>query len=236
MSDPSHLHAIAFKGERLASRRLAQRNSISLSAALQVTLEHVAGPKGLAGLIAERLAVQAADLARSAEKSEARARALAMRQQRHDGPTTPWRAWFDGSAHPNPGRCGIGALLVGPAGERIEISQPAGYGNSSDAEYLALIALLRAAVHAGAHDLTVYGDSQVVINDVAAPAPSQSGALRALRDTAVALLAQLDGVSLRWIPRRRNPEADALSQRAVALWIGEADRSAFADHAMLPDE
>lgn len=222
MIDPSRLHAVAYKGERLASRKLAQRTSISLAAALQATLAQVAGPKGLASLVTERLAVQAADLARGAVRSEARAKALALRQQRHDGPATPWRAWFDGSAHPNPGRCGVGALLVGPAGERIEISRPAGYGNSSEAEYLALIALLEAAVGAGAHGLTVYGDSQVVINDIAAPAASQSGALRDLRNTAVALLAQLDGVALRWVPRRKNPEADALSQRAVAAWTGEA--------------
>ena len=221
MTDPSRLHAIAYKGERLASRRLAQRTNISLNAALQATLEQVAGPKGLALLVTERLAVQAAEDARITARSAARSRALAARQMRHDGPATPWRAWFDGSAHPNPGRCGIGALLVGPAGERIEIARPAGYGNSSEAEYLALIALLEAAVGVRAHGLTVYGDSQVVINDVGAAAPSQAQALRELRAQAVALIARIDGVALRWIPRRKNPEADALSQQAVAAWTGE---------------
>lgn len=223
MNDPSHLHAIAYKGERLTSRRLAQRTNISLSAALQATLEQVAGAKGLAMLVTERLAVQAAEDARAAARSQSRARALAQRQQRHDGPATPWRAWFDGSAHPNPGRCGIGALLVGPAGERIEITRPAGYGNSSEAEYLALIAALEAAVAAQAHGLTVYGDSQVVINDIGAPVQSQAPSLRELRTAAVALIAQLDGVALRWVPRRKNPEADALSQRAVAAWNGEPE-------------
>jgi ribonuclease HI len=221
MHDHSHLHAIAYKGERLASRRLAQRTNISLNEALRTTLEQVAGPKGLALLVAERLALQAAEAARAAARGAARARALAVRQQRHDGPVTPWRAWFDGSAHPNPGRCGIGGLLTGPAAERIEISRPAGYGNSSEAEYLALIAVLEAAVHADAGGLTVYGDSQVVINDVGAAADGRAPALRQLREAAVALIAQLDDVTLRWIPRHRNPEADALSQRAVAAWEGE---------------
>ena len=134
---------------------------------------------------------------------------------------TPWRAWFDGSAHPNPGRCGIGALLTGPGGERIEISRPAGYGNSSEAEYQALIALLETAVRAGANGMTVYGDSQVVINDVQAAPDGQAPVLGELRSKAVALIAQLEDVTLRWIPRRKNPEADALSQRAVAAWEGE---------------
>jgi ribonuclease HI len=58
---------------------------------------------------------------------------------------TAWRGWFDGSAHPNPGQIGIGALLCGPDGQRVEISRRAGHGSSSDAEYLALTALLEAA-------------------------------------------------------------------------------------------
>ena len=222
MNPPTHLHAIAYKAERLASRRLAQRSGIDLDDALRATLEQAAGPRGLAALVAERQAVQAAEAARAAARSAARASALAARQQRHDGPTTPWRAWFDGSAHPNPGRCGIGGLLTGPGAERIEVCRSAGYGNSSEAEYQALIAVLQTAVRAGAGSLTVYGDSQVVINDVGAAEASRAPSLHALRESAVALIAQLDQVALRWIPRHKNPEADALSQRAVANWVGEA--------------
>lgn len=221
MSDSSHLHALAYKGERLASRRLAQRTGISLHDALRATLEQVAGAAGLGQLLAERQALQAAEAERAGVRADARARALALRQQRHDGPVTPWRGWFDGSAHPNPGRCGVGALLTGPGGERIEISRPAGHGNSSEAEYQALIALLEAAVHAHANGLTVYGDSQVVINDVGAAPGGQAPVLGELRAKTVALIAKLDDVTLRWIPRHKNPEADALSQRAVAAWEGE---------------
>ncbi|MFL6658423.1 MAG: ribonuclease HI family protein [Massilia sp.] len=222
MNASSPLHAIAHKAERMASRKLAQRTGIDLDTALRTTLEQVAGARGLAHLVDERLAVQAAAVSRASVRADARAAALALRQQRQAGPVTPWRAWFDGSAHPNPGRCGIGALLTGPAGERMEVSLPAGYGNSSEAEYLALIAVLELAVAARASDLTVYGDSQVVINDVKAPPASRAASLQALRDQAVALLAQLDEVSLRWVPRHRNPEADALSQRAVSQWTENA--------------
>ncbi|MEJ7807107.1 MAG: reverse transcriptase-like protein, partial [Telluria sp.] len=113
-------------------------------------------------------------------------------------------------------RCGIGALLLGPGGERTAVSRAAGYGNSSEAEYLALIALLEAALVAGAHGLTLYGDSQVVINDVVQADANGAAALGALRAQAQALIARLDDVSLRWIPRHKNAEADALSQRAIA--------------------
>jgi ribonuclease HI len=145
---------------------------------------------------------------------EASATALARRKLRHDGPPTAWRAWFDGSAHPNPGACGIGALLTGPAGERIEIARAAGYGNSSEAEYRALIALLEAAVQAGAHGLTIYGDSKVVIDDLNGSDAAAAPSLGQLRQAALALTAQLRGFTLRWIPRHKNSEADALSQQA----------------------
>jgi ribonuclease HI len=125
-----------------------------------------------------------------------------------------WSAWFDGSARPNPGRCAIGALLTGPAGEMVEISRPAGYGDSSEAEYRALIALLETAIAYHARQLTVFGDSLVVVDDVNGPDHAAAPVLKAYRSAVHALLAQFDKVTLRWIPRHRNGAADALSQRA----------------------
>ena len=125
-----------------------------------------------------------------------------------------WRAWFDGSARPNPGRCAIGVLLSGPAGESVEISRLAGYGDSSEAEYRALIALLEAAIAHQLGQLSIFGDSLVVVDDVNGPDHAAAPALQAYRSAVHALLAQLDNVTLRWIPRHRNTAADALSQRA----------------------
>ncbi|MGV7207377.1 ribonuclease HI family protein [Oxalobacteraceae bacterium A2-2] len=125
-----------------------------------------------------------------------------------------WSAWFDGSALPNPGRIGIGALLCGPHGQRIEISRAAGEGSSSVAEYLALIAVLEAALPLGAPQLLVYGDSRVVIDDVNQPGPGGASGLQALRARALELMGKMEAVSLHWLPRHRNAAADALSQRA----------------------
>lgn len=207
----------ANRAERAASRRLAERTGISAEQALRQTLEQSAGVAGLPALLARRRALREDEALRAAARLSRKEAALAMRQARHDGAPTAWRAWFDGSAQPNPGRCGIGALLKGPAGELVEISSPAGYGNSSEAEYRALIALLQAAVDNGAHGLTIYGDSQVVVDDVNGPEHDAAVSLRYCRAAAHALIAQLRGVTLRWIPRHKNSHADALSQRASAL-------------------
>ena len=153
---------------------------------------------------------------RKEAKMQARRAQLVLRRQAHGGPQA-WRGWFDGSAHPNPGKLGIGALLLGPEGERIEVSQAAGYGSSSDAEYAALIAVLQAAqaVRPPPEQLLLFGDSQVVINDVLGTTPVGAKGLDMHRATVVALLEQFNDVSLRWLPRHRNGEADRLSQLAI---------------------
>lgn len=217
MTELSHLHDAAYKSERSASRKLAAASGISEDEALLRTLTAAAGLAGLAALLADRHTLRQADTARLQARAERNAALAARRNARHDGPQTAWRAWFDGSAHPNPGRCGIGGLLLGPDGAAIEISRAAGHGNSSEAEYRALIAVLEAAVQGSAHGLVIYGDSRVVIDDMNGPALTAAVSLAGYRAAAHALLAQLHGVSLRWIPRHKNTAADALSQRASAL-------------------
>jgi len=212
MNDLQTLQAAAFKTELSAARQLAARTGLPELEALQQVLTRSAGVAGLARLLAERQAGRD-----HAELQAARRHAsAAAARNRGAGPgASAWRAWFDGSARPNPGRCGLGAVLEGPAGQLVELSLDSGYGNSSEAEYRALSAVLRAAIEHGATDLVVLGDSRVVIDDVNAPDCASAPALRPLRAEALALLAQLPQARLRWIPRHKNARADALSQRAV---------------------
>jgi len=212
------LERVATRREREASRRLARAWGLPTTVALRRTLETSAGAAGLAALVADREAAQAAALAATqaaaTRRAAARALARAAASARHGGDATGWRAWFDGSARPNPGHCAIGALLRGPDGVAVDIAEPAGHGDSSDAEYRALIAVLDAALAHGAADLAVYGDSRVVIDDVNGPDADASPVLAAYRDRVRAQLARLPGATLRWVPRHRNAQADALSQQA----------------------
>jgi ribonuclease HI len=214
MNSLETLRAAAFKTELAASRRLVARTGMHEAEALEQTLTRAAGLAGLACLLAERQALR-----QHAEQQAMRRQAVAAAEHTRGAGTAPaaWRAWFDGSARPNPGRCGLGAVLEGPDGQRIELSLDGGYGNSSEAEYRALIAVLRAAALHGASDLLVLGDSQVVIDDVNGPACAGAPALSQYRSQALTLLAGLPQAKLRWIPRHKNSQADALSQRAVPL-------------------
>ncbi len=213
MTEFEQLAQVAFHRERVASRRLARIQGITEHEALRLTMQASAGERTLAALLQERQAAQEASAARSSERRAAHATAHQLHQARHEGVLTPWRAWFDGSAHPNPGNCSIGGVLQGPDGQQHTISRAAGYGNSSEAEYRALIAVLEAAVAAKVTLLTVYGDSQGVIDDI--HASNGAASLAELRDQARRLMTALPGVTLRWVPRHKNGHADALSQQAA---------------------
>ncbi|MCU6498510.1 ribonuclease HI family protein [Rugamonas sp. A1-17] len=214
------LATAAYKGERVAARRLAARSNVSEAQALHQVLTQAAGAQGLQLLLAGRAASRLREQERRSARTAEKARLLEQRTARMRPATDGWRGWFDGSAHPNPGQIGIGALLCGPDGERVEISRRAGHGNSGEAEYLALTALLEAAGRLGAIGLVVHGDSQVVVNDVnlsaqAVAAGRGAKGLEAHRLRVMALLEPLGDVSLRWVPRHRNGDADRLSQQAI---------------------
>lgn len=214
----------AVHNERVAARRMAAREGLDEAEALMRVMTQSATAQGLAGLadlLAARAKLKRDDAERRAAKLAARGEKVAGIKARARPAPQPgaWQAWFDGSAHPNPGRLGIGGLLLGPAGERVEISARVGHGNSGEAEYLALVALLEAAVAARPGVLAIYGDSQVVISDVAGGAGAKG--LEQHRERALDLLAQLGKsgrVTLHWVPRHRNGEADRLSQQAIASW------------------
>ena len=213
MNSSADLFDLAYKKERAAARKLERTTGLGPDAALKHVLEIAADGTPLAELLAKRRQFQAV----ATEKAATRRQRQQEARERKNMPTAPadaWLAWFDGSCHPNPGRMGIGGLLQGPNGYLAEISSHVGHGDSSEAEYLALNAVLDAAVAAQPARLIVHGDSQVVIDDIRGtrrPAPS----LTTLRERALRSIAQLTDVTLVWIPRHKNTRADALSQSAA---------------------
>ena len=129
-----------------------------------------------------------------------------------------WNAWFDGATkESNPGLRGIGGVLKGPAGERIEINEEIGSGTNNEAEYAALMAVLDAAVEAKVDNLVVHGDSQLVVRQVNGEWFIKEKNLVPMCKTVLDLKAQIPNVTLRWIPRDENAEADALSKKALGV-------------------
>jgi ribonuclease HI len=213
MIDFETLCSIAYKKERAISRRLAKRAALSEQEALRQTLVDIAGNRSLDDLVMERRQMQSKAIEKIALRKQDQADALASKKASKQPDPTAWLAWFDGATSPNPGKMGIGGLLKSPDGSTFEISYAAGHGDSNEAEYLALIAVLKEAVHRQPAKLVVYGDSQVIINEMRNGVGAAS--LQKHRDQAKLLSEQLNAVTLTWIPRKRNSEADALSQLAL---------------------
>ncbi len=206
---------VAYKKERASSRRLAKNLALSAEDALRQTLQTAAGNQLLSELIANRKRQKADAVTKIALRKQLTTDARAYKRSATLPDPAAWLAWFDGASHPNPGKMGVGGVLRNPNGELIHISFAAGQGDSSEAEYLALIAVLQAALEVRPEKLVIYGDSRVVLDDV--QAENGAAVLSHHRMRARQLIAQLTNLALIWIPRRKNSAADALSQQAVIL-------------------
>ena len=130
----------------------------------------------------------------------------------------PWRLSCDGTAVPNPGRIGLGAVLVSPDGERRELSQAGPrLGCNNEAEAHALLLALRTALDLDVRTAVITCDSNVVVQQVAGSARTAIARLAPLFEEARALMARFERVELLLVPRRKNGEADALARAAVGL-------------------
>lgn len=135
--------------------------------------------------------------------------------------TEPWTLHCDGTALPNPGRIGIGAVLVAPDGQRHTLSQALGHGCNNEAEARALLLGLAEARRLGALALTVHSDSRVLVDHLNGSEPVRVAALARCFEEVRVALADFPEVSLRWLPRHRNREADALARGVLGLKVDE---------------
>jgi ribonuclease HI len=132
--------------------------------------------------------------------------------------TELWTIYCDGSAVPNPGRMGLGAVVTAPDGSRHPLSITAeGRGCNNEAELRALTAAMQYARQRGAAALMIYCDNSVVVAQLAGTATEPFLRLAPLFDEVRAELRSFESTRLVWIPRHRNAEADALARAAVGL-------------------
>lgn len=131
-------------------------------------------------------------------------------------------AWFDGLCEPtNPGGHGTYGLFVEADGEIVhEAAEYLGTGDGDTtmtnniAEYEAAIAGLEYVADTyPTADVTLKGDSQLVIRQLDGQYSVNSPRLRPLWRAAHTLVRDLD-VTLEWIPREHNERADELSRSA----------------------
>ena len=123
--------------------------------------------------------------------------------------------YFDGASRGNPGKAGAGALLINEEGKVVwEASRFLGDKTNNEAEYTALIMLLKAAKNHGVSSLRVFGDSKLVVSQISRQWKINLPHLRLLAREAWDLAEGMD-ISYNWIPREENKRADMLSNEGI---------------------
>ncbi|KAL0405375.1 UNVERIFIED_CONTAM: Ribonuclease HI [Sesamum latifolium] len=128
----------------------------------------------------------------------------------------PWKMYFDGASHKE--GAGAGVVFVTSEGEVLPYSFTLTQNCSNNmAEYQALIFGLEMAVDTKQRHLKVYGDSQLVINQLLGLYKVKKPELLPYHNYAKRLMEWLGDVELGYLPRRDNKQADALAKFASIL-------------------
>ena len=136
-------------------------------------------------------------------------------------------AYIDGSSFGNPGESGYGVVLKNEEGIVLEIEGGyIGKATNNEAEYKGLLACLKLAKQHGIRALTVYSDSQLMVNQMKGIYRVKKPHLKEFHSQALeAITAGSIRFSIHHIPRDKNKEADGLARRAIRLrtYIREND-------------
>ncbi|MFZ6657919.1 ribonuclease HI family protein [Undibacterium sp. TJN19] len=216
------LKDIASRKELDKSRQLAKQDTLLPEQALRIVLLRSAQLAGLADIAQLGQCRAEAKIAARLQKTERRVQQKKQAKNLQDKArqmqtALTWLAWFDGSAVPNPGKCQIACVLQAPDGRVFEYTEKLDHGDSSDAEYSALILALKKAQQHQVTDLLVQGDSQVVIHDFNQVKTSVLPRMADYRQQARQFIDAFDQLQLRWVPRHKNSLADALTQIRVQV-------------------
>lgn len=142
--------------------------------------------------------------------------------------------YCDGSCEPNPGGVAAFGWTVYDGGEKVcEFCSVACTGEGATnnvAEYGAVISVLSWLLANGyaKRRVVVYSDSELLVCQLTGKYRVKALNLVPLHRQALELAVRFKEVAFRWIPREKNAEADALSQRArqgVLLSCGRGEKA-----------
>ena len=122
----------------------------------------------------------------------------------------------DGASRGNPGHAAAGVVIERMDGSiKAQGKRYLGIMTNNRAEYLALIDGLRAVARYAPAAVTVFMDSELVVNQMNGVYKVRDQALRPLFDTATALASALPQVTFQHVMRGANALADRLANEAL---------------------
>ncbi|XP_074299447.1 uncharacterized protein LOC141630550 [Silene latifolia] len=125
--------------------------------------------------------------------------------------------YFDGAARQD----GAGVVFVTPQNHLMPYAFTlTQLCMNNMAEYQALILGLQMAIEIGVRDMDIYGDSELVVNQVLGEYEVKKEDLIPYHQRALQLLNQLDDIHVGHVPRSANKLADTLANLAATLALG----------------
>ncbi|MEN9717532.1 MAG: hypothetical protein RIQ99_410 [Pseudomonadota bacterium] len=118
------------------------------------------------------------------------------------------KVWFDGGCRPNPGAMETAVVAAG----RTYLRTAQGNGDNNDAEWLALLHAVEIAAGLGAAELTLLGDSALVVDQARGRARCRDARFRAPLAEFQARVAGFKRVQVRRIGRAQNLAGIALAR------------------------
>ncbi|MEK6978786.1 MAG: ribonuclease HI family protein [Candidatus Micrarchaeota archaeon] len=128
--------------------------------------------------------------------------------------------YTDGACSGNPGKMGIGAVLIKNGVAVKKISEDIGEGTNNIAEYTAVIRALEEAQKLGEADITLRSDSLLIIQQLRGEYRIRAIHLRELKRKIDAICRDKGHelhVTFEHVPREQNKTADKLSKDAIGL-------------------
>ena len=132
-----------------------------------------------------------------------------------------WEMYFDGASrspdgkkqeNPKNNKSGIGIVFVTPENGVIPYSFALSEGcSNNEAEYESVITGLELALQIPIKELTIYGDSELVVKQLRGEYMVKKTSLMPYREKADQLLSQFDKVHIFHIRRSVNSQADSLA-------------------------
>ncbi|XP_075633455.1 uncharacterized protein LOC142605914 [Castanea sativa] len=130
--------------------------------------------------------------------------------------------YFDGAT--NSSENGVGAILVSPKGQQIPILVKLNFDCTNNVkEYDACIVDLQVALEFGANDLSVFGDSLLIISQIKGEWQAQDTKLILYQKCVNRLIPKFRDITFAYFPQAHNQFADALATLASMVKLSEGD-------------
>jgi len=126
--------------------------------------------------------------------------------------------YVDGASRGNPGNAGIGIIIYNSKREILaEEAKYLGKATNNVAEYIAVIYGLQEGIIRKAKNLTIYTDSELLVRQIDGRYQIKNHFLKNLFLLVKHLSSGFEELTIKYISREKNKEADRLANKAIDL-------------------